>query len=149
MRKIIYAIAVGVLLATGGPELRAADTSHPVFDYTTRLTIRKKLVDNGDGTFSDSNPGSGASIASKTWNLNSKRFFVAPATMTSSGIGLSFLFKVDGGSCSFSVGGSSEIFVLDGERYMTDFKQLILNPTIVIHRLNEGATIQAQIETAQ
>ena len=72
--------------------------------------------------------------------------YTGTPSVTANGIGLSWLVNVDGGDAEFNINNGNTMRIIDGQGKGSDFKSLIISPTINITSLSAGATVCAFID---
>jgi len=140
MRKYLALVMLVLLPLTA----YSADTSYFRYDAEAKVWNKIKLIDNGDGTFSEQT--SPAGLVTGTYTLQSKEAFSAPDSLTLTGTGTSWMFEVRNGSATFTVAGSSSTSVVaagGGSAAISgNFMPTTTNPTISLTFLQAGATAQ-------
>lgn len=121
----------------------AQDSTYNRRNSDTQQKLPMKVVDNGDGTFSMAvKDPSSASASSGTYKLRGEVGFAAPATVSRTGTGASWIFQVLGGSATFRVNGGDPIFAAKGSVLGDSFVPVSVDPSIDVDFLEGGATFQ-------
>jgi len=135
-----------ILVALAFPILAlAADTSYLRYNASDNSWNSVKLIDNEDGTFSEGVAGSISIGVSGTFKQIASELY-APGSITYNGTATSWLFEVRGGSCSFTVAGSSSTTLVPlsgGVASMSGvFNPPAISPILDMTFLQAGATAQ-------
>ena len=139
---LILALALPITVA-------AADTQYFRYDTSTRSWNPVKLIDNGDGTFSEQVSIVGGVVgATGAYKLISKESTSAPDSITFNGDATSWAFEVRGGSATFTVAGGSVTSVVSGV-IGSDFNPIATDPVMSMISLEAGATAQMIIDGGQ
>lgn len=129
----------------------AADSSYYRYNADTDLFNKIKLIDNGDGTFSEQ-VGTTSSIGG-TFTLQAKEAYSAPDSLTLIGTGVVWAFEVRNGSATFTVAGSSQTTLIassGGSASLNGrFEPAVTNPTLALIYLQAGATAQLILSGGQ
>jgi len=139
IKKTILSVAGLMLFAVG---IWAADSSYTIFDTATQERKQIKLIDNGDGTYSQSVQATAGALVGSDYALHSKIVTAAPDSLTFNGTGVSWAFEVRGGSATFTVAGSSSTTAFTGQTYSDTFEPVAANPVLSLTFLQSGATAQ-------
>lgn len=91
---------------------------------------------------------SGSTITARDYERQISQNYVSsaitsPSSVSVSGVGLSWLVKVNGGSCVFNINGGNDIVLSDGEGIGDDFN--FTNPTINVTSLSANTTAYVYI----
>ncbi len=143
MQKTL-ALIIGLSCFAGS--LWAADNHFNRFRTDTQETLPMKVIDNGDGTFSEAVVAVGAGLASLDYSYQAKLSTFSPNSFTFNGIGTSWAFEVRGGSATFTVNSGSTTVCYDGSPVSSQFFLPVTNPVINLTFLGAGATAQMHID---
>jgi len=146
MKKIIFAVGLLMALAYTG---FAANSYYLIYKLDSAQSLRIKLLDNGDGTYSTQSGIYSVIISSTNYALHTNTFLVAPDSMTFVGTGISWSVEVTGGNAVFNVNGSSTTGIIEGWKLNGSFGTGVVNATIYLESIDAGATFYARIEGAK
>lgn len=146
--KRYLVLALMILLPITG---LAADSSYFRYNAETDIWNKIKLIDNGDGTFSEQ-VGTTSSV-SGTYSLQAKEAYSAPDSLTFTGTGVAWAFEVRNGSATFTIAGSSTTSLVatsGGSAGLSGFfEPTVTNPVLALTFLQTGATAQLIISGGQ
>ena len=152
MRKAIFTVlAVSVFVVAGKVLGSAADErakrdvnyipTMVALDEATGEIRNIKVSGDGYMVITTTAPYPGMS-----YGYEEEQFTVAPGSLTLSGIGWSYFYKVEGGSATFNVDGGDSVTISDTESIAAEFRFTAQNPSIFLTHLQAGATARILID---
>lgn len=150
-KPIFFALAAAAIIGAGHfATTRAADDFVVERNILSQKGLKRKMVDQGDGTYAVATAPGVASSTAPYKSGGSGLITSAPVSVSTGVPVTSWLFMVQGGSATFRVNSGDQIFATKTfPGFADECKPLCQAPTIDVDFLEAGATAQVVFGVAQ